>query len=314
MIAFGCALTDAGLYERCAGPGIERAAEPDSVVIKIPSAGLDNPDGTFREHGLSGSIFRNYNLIMDQVAGRDDLEALVLLHQDVEIADTDFCRRIRHALQDPEVAIVGCAGAIGVRSIAWWEGSVTWASFEHRFREYGGGAIAGGAWDRGQIPPHASTGDVDTIDGLIIVMAPWAVRELRFDETLSQFHGYDFDICLQARAAGKRVVTEDFHVVHHHSLDLIGDLSGWIEAHIKIAEKWDGRMPGVGQMPGDWKERARRAEAEADAARLLANAAELVRDATLDQLESVERSPSWKITAPLRWLKRLFTGGRRRSQ
>ncbi len=303
MIVFGCAITDSELYERCAKPGIDRASEPDSEVIGIPSAGLDDPDGTFRTGGLSGSIFRNYNLILDRVAERDDLEALVLLHQDAEIVDADFCRRVRVTLADPDVAIVGCAGAIGVRSIAWWEGAVTWASFQHRFDEYGGGAIAGGTWDRDHVPIHGNTGEVDTIDGLVIVMSPWAVRELRFDESLGQFHGYDFDICLQARAAGKKVMTEDLKVIHHHSLDLIGDLNGWIDAHIKVAEKWNGRASGVGQSAGDWEERARRAEAEADAARLLANAAELVRDATLAQLDQVTSSASWRITAPLRRLK-----------
>jgi hypothetical protein len=135
------------------------------------------------------------------------------------------------------------------------------------------------------------------------VMSPWAVRELRFDEGLGQFHGYDLDICLQAREAGKKVITEDLKVIHHHSLDLIGDLNGWIEAHIKVAEKWNGRMDGVGDAAGDWKERARRAEAEADAARLLANAAELVRDATVAQLEQVTSSSSWRLTAPLRRIR-----------
>ena len=170
------------------------------------------------------------------------------------------------------MAIVGCAGAIGVRSIAWWEGAVTWASFEHRYGEHGGGSIAGPTWDRDEIPPYGQTGEVDTIDGFMIAMSPWAVRELRFDEGLGQFHGYDFDICLQARSAGKKVVTQDIKVIHHHSLDLIGDLGGWIDAHMKIAEKWEGRVAGVGEAAGDWKQRARRAEAEADAARMLANA------------------------------------------
>jgi hypothetical protein len=303
MIAFGSAITDSELYERCARAGIDRAKEKDSLIIGIPSAGLDDPDGAFRSSGLSGSIFRNYNLILDRVADRDDLEALVLVHQDAEIADADFCRRLREALADPEVAIVGCAGAIGVRSIAWWEGSVTWASLEHRFDEYGGGAVAGGTWDRDHIPIHGNAGEVDTIDGLVIVMSPWAVHELRFDESLGQFHGYDLDICLQARAAGKKVITHDFKVIHHHSLDLIGDLDGWVEAHVRVAEKWNGRVAGIGEGAGEWKERARRAEAEADAARLLANAAELARDATLAQLEQVTDSTSWRITAPFRRLK-----------
>jgi hypothetical protein len=280
--------------------------EEDSEVVTIPSAGLDNPDGTYREQGLTGSIFRNYNLILDRVRDRDDMEALVLLHQDSEILDVDFCERLRRSLVDPEVAIVGCAGAIGVRSIAWWEGAVTWASFEHRYVEHGGGEIKGRTWDRDDLPVYGQTGEVDTIDGFMIAMSPWAVRNLRFDEGLGQFHGYDFDICLQARAAGKKVVTADMQVIHHHSLDLIGDLRGWIEAHMKVAEKWEGRVAGVGEAPGDWKQRARRAEAEADAARMLANATALVRDATADQLEGVTGSLSWRITAPLRWLKGLF--------
>jgi hypothetical protein len=311
MITFGCAITDSSLWTRYAKPGIDRAVEEDSLVVDIPSAGLDNPDNTFRDHGLAGSIFRNYNVIMDRVADRDDLEALVLVHQDAEIVDADFCARLRQALADPEVAIVGCAGAVGVRSIAWWEGAVTWASLEHRYRELGGGSIRGGAWERERLPPHAHPGEVDTIDGLLIAMSPWAVRNLRFDESLGQFHGYDFDICLQARAAGKKVVTEDLRVIHHHSLDLIGNLGGWIQAHIEVAEKWNDRMPGVGDAAGDWRERARRAEAEADAARLLANASELMRNAAGAELESIAQSASWRITAPLRWMKRgLQRGGR----
>jgi hypothetical protein len=306
MIAFGSAITDSELYRRFAEPGINLVVEDDSEIVAIASAGLNNPDGTFREHKLAGSIFRNYNLILDRVAGRDDLEALVLLHQDSEIVDADFCERLRRALADPEVAIVGCTGAIGVRSIAWWEGSVTWASFEHRYSEHGGGQIEGPTWDRDEIPAYGRTGEVDTIDGFMLAMSPWAVRELRFDEGLGQFHGYDFDICLQARAAGKKVLAEDIKVIHHHSLDLIGDLGGWIEAHMKVAEKWEGRMPGVGEAAGDWKQRARRAEAEADAARMLANASELVRDATASELEEVTSGASWRLTAPLRRLKRRF--------
>jgi hypothetical protein len=310
MIAFGCAITDDQIYRRCAKRGIELAAEPDSEVVAIASAGLNNPAGTFRDQKLTGSIFRNYNLIIDRVADREGLEALVLVHQDAEIIDADFCDRLRGALADPDVAIVGCAGAIGVRSIAWWEGAVTWASFEHRYREHGGGEIAGPTWDRDRLPSYGQTGEVDTIDGFMLAMSPWALRELRFDESLGQFHGYDFDICLQARAAGKKVVTQDMKVIHHHSLDLIGDLGGWIQAHKQVAEKWEGRMPGVGEASGDWKERARRAEAEADAARMLANATELEHNAALEQLDQITGSASWRLTAPLRAAKRMFRRAR----
>ena len=53
-----------------------------------------------------------------------------------------------------------------------------------------------------ELPPYARTGEVDTVDGFVLALSPWAVRNVRFDESLGQLHGYDFDFCLQVRAAG----------------------------------------------------------------------------------------------------------------
>jgi hypothetical protein len=273
MIAFGVSVTDPEVYERCAEPGLRLVAEPDSEILA---------------HGSTGSVFRSYNMLMDQAQKLDGLEALVLIHQDAEIIDPDFCRKIREALSDPDVAIVGCAGAIGVRNIAWWEGSVTWASFTHRYEELGGGEVPALAWTPDETPTYAATGEVETVDGFVLGLTPWSIRELRFDESFGQaIHGYDFDLCLQARTKGKKVVTADLKVVHHHDLKLIRDVGNWIEAHIKVAEKWDGRVPMVGQEGGtsDWKARARRAEAQASAERMIALGARLYRDARIEQLQ-----------------------------
>src|SRR5215208_795819 len=272
MIAFGCSVTDPEVYERCAEPGLRLAAEPDSEILA---------------HGSTGSVFRSYNMLMDRARKLDGLEALVLIHQDAEIIDPDFVKKIREAISDPEVAIVGCAGAIGVRNIAWWDGSVTWASFTHRYEELGGGEVPGLAWTPEETPTYAGTGEVETVDGFVLGLTPWAIRELRFDESLGQaIHGYDFDLCLQAREKGKKVVTADLKVIHHHDLKLIRDVGNWIEAHVKVAEKWDGRMPLVGKEgdPEDWKARARRAEAQASAERMLALSARLYRDARIELL------------------------------
>ena len=150
---------------------------------------------------------------------------------------------------------------------------------------------------------------METLDGFVLALSPWTARNIRFDESLGQLHGYDYDFCLQVRAAGKRVVTADFKVVHHHSLDLISDVETWIEAHMRVAEKWDGRMPGVGTSGGTWKERARRAEAEAAATRALAVSTQLKSDARERQLERelgiVTESISWRLTDPLRRLNAL---------
>jgi hypothetical protein len=294
MIAFGSSITDPGLYRGCAERGIERVREPDSVVLARMAA---------------GTLFRSYNLLLDEAAQLPDLEALVLVHQDAELIDEDFCAKLRRALSDPEVGVVGCVGAIGVRSIAWWEGSVTWASFTHRYGELGGGEIPAFSFRGEPLPPYAHTGEVDTVDGFVLGLSPWTVKNVRFDESLGQLHGYDLDFCLSVRAAGKRVITEDFQAIHHHSLELVSEPETWIAAHMKVSEKWEGRMPGVGFAPGDWKERARRAEAEAAATRAQVVAKQLQHEAELkwlrQELEVMKDSISWRLTSPLRWLNRV---------
>ena len=299
MIAFGSAITKPDIYDRFAGPGIERAREADSEVYP---------------HISAGTLFRNYNLICDMAAEHEDLEALVLVHQDAEILDTDFCDKVREALKDADVAVVGCVGAIGVRSIAWWEGSITWASFTHRYEEAGGGEFPGFSFDPDNLPPYAQLGEVDTIDGFVMVLSPWAVRELRFDESLGKLHGYDFDYCLQARKAGRKVMTADFRVIHHHGLELIGSPDAWTAAHIEVANKWDGKMPRVGEDGGDWKHRARRAEAEAGLLRNQAVAADLKGQAWARdlqrQIDGIRNSMSWRMTRPIRRIKGLLTRNR----
>ena len=277
---------------------IELARELDSKVF--PNVG-------------SGTLFRNYNLILDMASECDDLEALVLVHQDAEIVDIDFCAKLRAALADPDVGVVGCVGSIGVRSIAWWEGSVTWGSFIHRYHELGGGDLPAFAWNSEDIPPTARLGEVDTVDGFVMALSPWVVRNVRFDESLGRLHGYDFDFSLQVREAGRKVVTADFKAIHNHSLDLVSNPETWIEAHMRVAEKWDGRMPGVGFAPGDWKERARRAEAESAVRQALIVAGAMRADARVLQLQReldvMKESLSWRVTEPLRrsnhWRRRL---------
>lgn len=301
MIVFGTAVTDPEVYRRYAQPGIRRSAEPDSEVIANVAA---------------GSLFRSYNLLLDMARERRDLEALVLVHQDAELVDPGFCPKLRAALADPEVAVVGCVGAVGVRSIAWWEGAVTWGSFIHRYRELGGGDLPAFAWDNDNLSPTARTGPVDTVDGFVLGLSPWTVHHVRFDESLGQIHGYDFDLCLQVRAAGKKVMTADFKAIHNHSLDLVSNPATWVEAHMRVAEKWDGRMPNVGAAGGDWKQRARRAEAEAAVNQALAVSNQLKGDARVlelrRELDEMKTSISWRMTAPLR--KANYWAGRMRKR
>ena len=141
--------------------------------------------------------------MLETAAARDDLEALVLVHQDAEIIDPDFCSKLRRALRDPTSAVVGCVGSVGARGLAWWEGSVTWDAF---VRCYGArrGRRAGAFLERCEPAAAVPLGEVETLDGFVLALSPWAVRKLRFDESLDLVHGYDFDFCLQAAPPAAR--------------------------------------------------------------------------------------------------------------
>jgi hypothetical protein len=290
LIAFGCAITKPDVYRRCALPGIERSAEPDSLVDAAPA---------------TGSIFASYNALLDRAAAREELEALVVVHQDAELMTPGFPAILRAALRDPAAGVVGCVGAVGVRSIAWWEGSVTLASFVNRYAAHGGGDLESFSWDPATAPPWTRTGEVETLDGFVMAFTPWAIANVRFDERLeSRFHGYDLDYCLQVREAGRKVVTAPFRAVHHREIEMLPDPEDWIAAHIAVAEKWDGRMPGIGTGPGTWRERALRAEADRDLARAIAHSKVLELEAKAAELrravEVTRGSLSWRLTAPLR--------------
>jgi Glycosyltransferase like family len=296
MIAFGCSIIMPEVYEHCAKAGIERAAEPDSEILA---------------HAASGSIARSFNLLLDTAAARADLEALVVLHEDAEIADDGFCGTLRRALADPEVAIVGCVGATGMRDIAWWDGSPKGSSAPYHYGELGGGQLQ---WHgaSGQVSPP---GEVESVYGVMLALSPWAVRNLRFDESLGMLHGYDYDICRQARAAGRKVITAELPIAHHHSLDLVKDIEIWVAAHMRSAEKWETTDPA--EMTDDaWKRRARRSEAQAAAARLLAASRLLQADAASQyharRLEGIRNSRSWRLTEPLRRANQLARTARQR--
>jgi hypothetical protein len=289
VIAFGISITGGEAYRRYGQPGIEAASEPDSEIYAFASV---EPTG------------RTYNLILDAAQSRDDLEGLALVHPHTEIVDPDFCAKARRALSDPDVGVAGCAGATDVRSIAWWEGSVVCAPITQSYGEYGGGELPGFSWADSAPPP----GEVESLDGQLLILSPWVVRNLRFDESLFLNHGFDVDFSLQVRAAGRKLMVTDLRAIHHRSLELVPDLGIWTEAHIRVAEKWDGAL---GKAPDDeegWKRRARLAEARREAARASAFSEALKLDARVLELERdfAEKidSVSWRTTAPLRAVNR----------
>jgi hypothetical protein len=288
MIAFACAVSETEPYRRYAEPGIERAREPDSPVLVY--AAVD-------------TLARSYNILLDAAARLDGLEALVLVGPYAELTDTRLCAKVRDALRDPDVAVAGCVGARGVDSLAWWEGRELSCSsgFMYAYHEHGGGELPGLPWTTCSPAPA----QVDAVDGALLILSPWAVENLRFDEALSRGYGFDVDFCLQAGEAGRKVMTLDIAVTERRPLKIVTEVEAWTEAHVEFSRKWHGRIPGQAGA-GDVKARARRMEAEREATRSMVYFERLAYDAQLqplkEEFETLTRTRSWRLTEPLRWM------------
>ena len=284
MIAFASAIVDPEAYRRFAGPGIARVAEPDSEILAYAAV---------------GTVCRGYNLLLEAAARLSGLEALVLVDPRLELTDAALCATIRTVLADPAVAVVGWAGAAGSRTIAWWDGELRCAPVEVRHDEHGGGRLPAWPWAQRIADPVV----VDAVDASLLVLSPWAVATLRFDESLVQAIGHEVDLCSRVRAAGRTVVVAPVRAVHHRALDVVADPELWVQGHRRMADKWDESLHGE-LTQEQWRRRARRAEAERDAARTLAYSNALQADAHVLELEhelaELTSSRSWRATAPLR--------------
>lgn len=182
-----------------------------------------------RRHGYD-SIHEPYNEMLAEAAEYDELEAVVLLHQDLAIQDDAFLKKIRYVLSaSDDVAVVGGAGARHVRSLAWWEGESSHGMVRSPVLVPGGSHI--------QYSDGAH--EVDSVDGMLLVLSAWAARELRFDRDLAgPLDGYDVDICLQARARGRRVVAASLDVNHYARYEGFFDRRRWVEAAVALQRKW----------------------------------------------------------------------------
>jgi hypothetical protein len=166
-----------------------------------------------------------YNTILDAYRDRD-LDAVILLHDDLDLVDPNAQAKFLEALADPDVAIVGVCGGTGDRTLAWW----------------GSDTIGHQMTDSGMLDFGERTGEVAFVEGSIMVFSPWAVQYLRFDTRYPGFLGYD-DVCLTARAAGKRVVVADVHTHHHTTIGFKSDAiaKAWDVAEEIFQEKWWSR-------------------------------------------------------------------------
>lgn len=182
------------VYGVCVGPSDKFATVSRPSLEKLGLGPLlIRPDQT--------SIFEAYSSMTDEAIERwPDLEGLVFIHDDVAIRDERFEDRLRDQLARPDVGIVGAIGGRHHSAMSWWETA-------ERF----GGVDSPTKQDRWTPGTH----EVDTVDGLLLVLSPRIARTLRWNgRGYPGFHGYDSEICAAVRASGHRVIVTDLSVLH----------------------------------------------------------------------------------------------------
>lgn len=189
-------------------PSLRKSLDPADVILAHPG---------------ERCIAAVYNGFIREARDRSDCEALVLVHDDVEILDPNFRAKVITATADRNVGVVGVIGGSDLTSVEWYNARRRVGRVhESRF-----------AIDFG-----LSRGDVDVVDGLLLVLAPRAFRLLEFDEVACPaYHGYDTDYCLSARSAGLRVVVAPIDVLHR-TKGGYGDRDAFDKTAIKLGEKW----------------------------------------------------------------------------
>ncbi len=237
MFAYGSAIHSEEKYERFALPGIERVRRRGEPLIEIKGRSC---------------LFAAYNELLERMLADERIEIGVLLHEDTEIRDPDFERKVRWALNDPLAAIVGTVGAVGVQGIDWW------------VHDYGIGSTILEPIDPeilyetellegSEVSGMGSSGEVDMVDGYLLAFSRWGLSELRFDEaTFSPgFHGYDADICFRARECGRKVIAVTMDVAHHrNSVGPDRYREEWLRAQMAFRRKWESKgMLGPPRLP-----------------------------------------------------------------
>jgi GT2 family glycosyltransferase len=156
-----------------------------------------------------------------------DVEILVLLHDDLEPIDPDFEKKIIAGLTEDDFdppRIVGVAGGGIDAGVAWWLDDPA-----GRQRT-----------DAQMIDFGRRAGHVDVLEGSVLALSRWALERVAFDPIYPGFHGYDVDICMQVWKAGGRVAVVDVDTWHHTPMGFKTEQSNldWQAADRIFREKW----------------------------------------------------------------------------
>jgi hypothetical protein len=171
------------------------------------------------------SIVTAYNGVLDAATGMgDDLTAVVLQHDDLEITDPGFEDKVRRIVREYPFSVAGIAGGDKIHGLDWWNATT-----------YGWQRIATQDLHLGP-----REGRVQLLEGSLLILSAELARALRFDPRFTGFHGYD-EFTYQAYKIGADVRVVDIDTFHHTTLGFSSPASeaAWVAANQRFKEKWN---------------------------------------------------------------------------
>jgi GT2 family glycosyltransferase len=230
--------------------------------LLVDNASTDGTEDFFRTAPLP--VARRYHRNADNVgliralnqgAALASGDVLCFLHNDTEMRDVRWLARLRAALEEPGVGLVGLYGVRRLRR----DGRYVGRTIVH--------ALEGSANLRGDLV------EVAAVDGVCLTVRRAVLAAAGgFDEGYGFFHGYDRELSFAVREAGRRCVVVNTPFVHRGGGTRTGadapvktaeDLAQRRAALARFAARWRHRLPadvrGARERVADWlAARARR--------------------------------------------------------
>ena len=144
----------------------------------------------------SHSIFSAYN----EGIKRSSKPYLCFIHDDVKFHTYNWGKRIVCHLQDAETGIIGLAGSNYIGKVPLpWPMYITGINIIQPAKKGTKTVTLLSPQGYNEVRKEALV-----LDGVMLCCRKEMISEFRFDDNLKGFHGYDYDICLEAISKGYR--------------------------------------------------------------------------------------------------------------
>ncbi len=196
----------------------------ETVGVDYEIIHIDNSQSTH-------SIFSAYNLGVT----KSKFPYLCFVHEDVFFRSSDWGLNIIEHLQTPQVGLIGLAGGCLASRIP-----ASWSTHGLKMNLIQSGK-GKSSYIRTPNQPASTREEVVLLDGVFLATTKENFQFLQFDENFSGFHGYDYDICMQAKTANlKNYVVYDILLEHFsagsHNTDYYKNL-------LLVYKKWINQLP-----------------------------------------------------------------------